>query len=89
MTLRRSTVLTGGVGSALVVFLAVGLFGVRGYVGNFLAFRGYPPPREPSYVTQPGVTVCWSKLLLQLMTALSGMVMFMQPLLSVKKSTTS
>jgi enterochelin esterase-like enzyme len=27
---------------------------VRGYVDNFLRFRGFPPPREPAFVTQPG-----------------------------------
>ena len=57
MTLRRSSILAGGVGGALVAFLAVGLLGVRGYVGNFLSFRGYPPPSEPSYVTQAGTQV--------------------------------
>jgi len=38
----------------LTGFLVVGLLGVRGYVGNFLAYRGFDPPREPAYVTQPG-----------------------------------
>jgi S-formylglutathione hydrolase FrmB len=43
--------------AALAAFLAVGLYGVRGYVENFLAFRGFDPPREPAFVAQPGTTV--------------------------------
>jgi enterochelin esterase-like enzyme len=34
----------------------VGLLGVRGYVDNFLAYRGFAPPREPAFVTLPGTT---------------------------------
>jgi enterochelin esterase-like enzyme len=40
--------------AAAAAFLAVGLVGVRGYVDNFLQYRGFAPPREPAYVTQPG-----------------------------------
>ena len=43
------------VGAAgIAAFLAVGLVGVRGYIDNFLQYRGFAPPREPAYVTQPG-----------------------------------
>lgn len=42
----------GAAGAA--AFLAVGLFGVRGYLDNFVQYRGFAPPREPSYVAQPG-----------------------------------
>jgi enterochelin esterase-like enzyme len=38
----------------LTGFLVGGLLGVRGYLGNFLAYRGFDPPREPAYVSQPG-----------------------------------
>ncbi len=38
----------------MVAFLAVGLVGARGYVGNFLLYRGFDPPRDPSFVTRPG-----------------------------------
>jgi S-formylglutathione hydrolase FrmB len=56
VTLRRSSAFAG-VGAALVAFLAVGMLGVHGYVGNFLSFRGYDAPRDPAYVAQPGTTV--------------------------------
>jgi len=42
------------VGAALAVFLAVGVLGVRGYVDNFLVYRGFAPPREAAFVKQPG-----------------------------------
>jgi S-formylglutathione hydrolase FrmB len=42
------------VGAALAVFLAVGILGVRGYVDNFLVYRGFAPPREAAFVKQPG-----------------------------------
>jgi enterochelin esterase-like enzyme len=32
----------------------VGLVGARGYLENFLTYRGFAPPREPAFVTQPG-----------------------------------
>jgi len=45
-----------GVAAALATFLAVGLLGVRGYVDNFLQYRGFAPPQEPAFVTTPGTT---------------------------------
>jgi len=52
-----SVVRIGSVWSSAMVltgFLVGGLLGVRGYLGNFLAYRGFDPPREPAYVSQPG-----------------------------------
>jgi len=43
-----------GVATALAAFLAVGLYGARGYLDNFLRYRGFDPPHEPAFVTQPG-----------------------------------
>jgi enterochelin esterase-like enzyme len=40
--------------AALAGFLAVGLLGTRGYLENFLSYRGFDPPREPAFVSQPG-----------------------------------
>jgi len=40
--------------AALCAFLGVGLLGARGYLDNFLAYRGFAPPREPAFVTRPG-----------------------------------
>jgi enterochelin esterase-like enzyme len=40
--------------ACLCAFLAVGMAGARGYLDNFLSYRGFPPPREPAYVTTPG-----------------------------------
>jgi enterochelin esterase-like enzyme len=57
VTLRSPNVLAAGVGAALAAFLVVGLFGVRGYVDNFLLYRGFPPPREPAFVKHPGTLV--------------------------------
>lgn len=54
MPLRRPNVLAAATGAALAAFLTVGLIGVRGYVDNFLVYRGFAPPREPAFVKQPG-----------------------------------
>jgi enterochelin esterase-like enzyme len=40
--------------AALCAFLGVGLLGARGYLDNFLTYRGFAPPREPAFVTRPG-----------------------------------
>jgi enterochelin esterase-like enzyme len=55
MTLARPFGLQAAALAALLcAFLAVGLFGARGYLDNFLAYRGFAPPREPAFVTNPG-----------------------------------
>jgi enterochelin esterase-like enzyme len=40
--------------AAFAVFLGVGFAGAHGYVGNFIHYRGFDPPREPAFVTQRG-----------------------------------
>ena len=57
MTLRLPSVRAVGVGAALAAFLTVGVVGVRGYVENYLLYRGFPPPREPAFVKHPGTLV--------------------------------
>ena len=42
--------------AVLAGFLAVGLVGAHGYLGNFLHYRGFDAPREPAFVAQPGTT---------------------------------
>jgi enterochelin esterase-like enzyme len=43
--------------AALAVFLGIGLTEANGYVGNFLQYRGFDPPKEPTFVTHPGTLV--------------------------------
>lgn len=40
--------------AGLAAFLAVGLLGARGYLDNFLQYRGFAAPKEPAFVTSPG-----------------------------------
>src|SRR6266700_5596712 len=35
-------------------FVAVGFVGADRYARNYWLYRGFPPPRDPAYVTQPG-----------------------------------
>jgi enterochelin esterase-like enzyme len=44
------------VGSALLVFLAVGLVGAYRYVDNYWLYRGFAPPRDPAYVHVRGTS---------------------------------
>ena len=56
--LKRPTPAVYATGAALLAaFVAVGLLGARSYVDNFLQYRGFAPPREPAYVTNPGTAV--------------------------------
>ncbi len=41
---------------ALAAFVLVGLAGAYRYVDNFWLYRGFPPPRDPSFVTTAGAT---------------------------------
>jgi enterochelin esterase-like enzyme len=43
-----------GTAAALAAFLAVGAVGVRNYGLNYWFYRGFSPPRDPAWVTQPG-----------------------------------
>ena len=55
MTLARPFGLrAAALAAALCAFLGVGLVGARGYLENFLTYRGFAPPREPAFVSQPG-----------------------------------
>ena len=40
----------------VAAFVSVGLVGTVRYLNNFWLYRGYPPPKDPSFVTQPGTT---------------------------------
>jgi enterochelin esterase-like enzyme len=39
---------------ALAAFLAVGSLGLYRYLDNYWVYRGFPPPRDPGYVTAQG-----------------------------------
>jgi enterochelin esterase-like enzyme len=39
---------------AVAAFVAVGFVGVDRYARNYWLYRGFPPPRDPAYVTQKG-----------------------------------
>jgi enterochelin esterase-like enzyme len=54
MTLVRPRLATAVVAAALAAFVSVGLLGARGYLDNFLTYRGFDPPRDPAFVAQPG-----------------------------------
>src|SRR5262249_48159751 len=43
-----------GLGLLLVVFLGVGLLGVRRYGENYWNYRGFAAPRDPAYVRTAG-----------------------------------
>jgi enterochelin esterase-like enzyme len=40
----------------IALFIALGLVGVYRYVNAFWLYRGFPPPRDPAYVTLHGTT---------------------------------
>ena len=41
---------------AAAVVVAAGLLGSFRYLQNYWLYRGFPPPRDPAFVTQPGTT---------------------------------
>ena len=50
---RRHVVALGALALACA-FVAVGFVGVDRYGRNYWLYRGFPPPRDPAYVTQTG-----------------------------------
>jgi enterochelin esterase-like enzyme len=48
----RTAVLVGSL--LLAAFVAVGFVGVDRYGRNYWLYRGFPPPRDPAYVTEKG-----------------------------------
>jgi S-formylglutathione hydrolase FrmB len=50
----RPRLATAVAGAALAAFLGFGLLAAHGYVWNFLNYRGFDPPRDPAFVSQPG-----------------------------------
>src|SRR5690242_17700084 len=48
----RTVVLVGSL--LLAAFVAVGFVGVDRYGRNYWLYRGFPPPRDPAYVTEKG-----------------------------------
>jgi enterochelin esterase-like enzyme len=51
---RAARFLLVGVLGLAGVFVAVGFVGVERYGRNYWLYRGFPPPRDPAYVTQVG-----------------------------------
>jgi enterochelin esterase-like enzyme len=51
--LERRLLLPAAAGAALL-FLAVGALGLYRYLDSYWLYRGFPPPKDPSYVTQQG-----------------------------------
>jgi len=42
------------VAAVVAAFVPVGLVGTARYLNNFWLYRGYPPPKDPAFVTQRG-----------------------------------
>jgi enterochelin esterase-like enzyme len=53
---RRGWVARALLGLALAGVVAVGIVGSVGYVLNFWRYRGFPPPKDPAFVHEVGVT---------------------------------
>lgn len=52
-TLDRRLVLPAAA-AALILFLVVGGLGLYRYLDSYWLYRGFPPPKDPSFVTQQG-----------------------------------
>jgi enterochelin esterase-like enzyme len=51
--IRARLLLAGAIGLGCI-FVAVGFAGIDHYGRNYWLYRGFPPPRDPAYVTVPG-----------------------------------
>ena len=51
--LARRLLLPAAAG-AVLFFLAVGAFGLYRYLDSYWLYRGFPPPRDPSFVSRQG-----------------------------------
>src|SRR5712692_6009978 len=47
---------TAGVAALVAAFVAVGALGVYRYAMGYWLYRGFPPPRDPAFVTSKGTT---------------------------------
>jgi enterochelin esterase-like enzyme len=54
---RRRLPLVLAATALAAAFVAVGAVGVARYARNYWLYRGFPPPRDPAFVAQPGRTV--------------------------------
>ncbi len=50
----RARLLAVGTVALVAAFLAVGFVGIDHYGRNYWLYRGFPPPVDPAYVTNPG-----------------------------------
>src|SRR4026208_903109 len=51
--LGRRPLLPAAVG-AVLLFLVVGALGLYRYLDSYWLYRGFPPPKDPAFVTQQG-----------------------------------
>src|SRR5438876_6698142 len=47
---------TAAIAALVAAFIAVGAVGIYRYVWGYWLYRGFPPPRDPAFVTTPGTT---------------------------------
>jgi enterochelin esterase-like enzyme len=55
-TAGAGTAATAAIAGLALVFVAVGALGVYRYARGFWLYRGYPPPRDPAFVSARGTT---------------------------------
>src|SRR5437879_6062439 len=47
---------TAAVAALVAAFIAVGALGIYRYARGYWLYRGFPPPRDPAFVTSKGTT---------------------------------